>query len=57
MEKVKPTEEGLKRYPPDGVYMGVACTCLSTCPSDCIGQCGCEACHNCYADYLSVDYD
>lgn len=31
------------------------CTCKPTCLSDCKGQCGCEACHEAYMDFLSVE--
>lgn len=47
---MKPTDEGLKRYPPDGVYREakdvgpVNCKCGATCRTPCIGECGCLAC-------------
>lgn len=53
-----PSDEGMKRYPPNGRYEanstpGTPCTCKETCPSDCKGGCGCEACSEAYGDYLS----
>jgi hypothetical protein len=48
-----PTEEGLRRYPPDGRYEGVPCTCKPTCQYNCKGECGCAACRMSYADFLS----
>jgi hypothetical protein len=56
----KPTEEGKKRYPPDGVYDGHdVCTCLPECPADCNGlkpsRCGCAACWAAYCD--ATEYD
>lgn len=53
----KPTAEGVKRYPPDGLYQangdGTPCTCVPSCPNPCKGQCGCEACREAYGDFLS----
>lgn len=52
----KPTEEGRKRYPPDGKYDGeFVCTCNVNCPDNCKGQCGCQACHVSYGDFLSAE--
>lgn len=31
------------------------CTCNASCPSDCKGRCGCEACSEAYADFLSME--
>jgi hypothetical protein len=46
-----PSEEGLRRYPPDGLYdHEVPCTCQAECPPTCKGQCGCEACAAAYGD-------
>lgn len=54
----EPTEEGKRRYPPDGIYEDdYPCTCREDCPSACKGQCGCEACHAGYSDFLSMDID
>ena len=48
----KPTDEGVRRWPPDGylqlncaidVRRQVACTCTERC-DECHGDCGCEAC-------------
>jgi len=48
----KPTEEGVRRWPPDGylqlncavdVRRQVACTCNGRC-GECHGECGCDAC-------------
>lgn len=54
----QPSNEGLKRYPPNGRYdandsPGPPCTCTTDCPSDCKGQCGCVACTDSYGDFLS----
>jgi hypothetical protein len=55
----EPTEEGKKRYPPDGIYDDGAgpfvCTCKPECPPACKGKCGCEACHAGYQDFLSCE--
>jgi hypothetical protein len=52
----EPTDEGRKRYPPDGIYdLAYPCTCQPSCPFDCKGQCGCKACHAAYGDFLSVE--
>ncbi|HSG61630.1 MAG TPA: hypothetical protein VLA24_09375 [Pseudomonadales bacterium] len=32
----------------------VACTCDTTCRPDCLGECGCQKCHNQYMDSLST---
>lgn len=49
-----PTDEGRRRYPPDGYFLDVEglfegdtkepCTCMPQCPAGCDGQCGCDAC-------------
>ena len=36
---------------------GTICTCKPTCSVGCKGECGCVACHDAYADFLSVDYE
>jgi len=36
--------------------LGLVCTCNESCPSDCRGECGCEACRAKYNDFLSCDY-
>lgn len=68
-EKGYPTKKGFKKYPPHGIYFGdffdepefwefwEVCTCKDDCPSNCNGQCGCEACHMEYHDFLSLDFD
>lgn len=50
-----PTCDGIKKYPPNGIYEGYACTCFATCPTACKGQCGCEACSAAYSDFLSCE--
>ena len=60
-----PTNEGKRRYPPDGIYKGgfsdkdknfwEVCTCTKGCPDPCKGQCGCKACRACYNDFLSAE--
>jgi len=40
---------------PVSEYEGVACTCGYECNVPCKGTCGCEACHNCYMDFLSSE--
>lgn len=48
------TEAGKLKYPPDGIYDGWrVCTRKDTCPYNCKGECGCEACHAAYCDFLS----
>ncbi len=48
-----PTEEGKRRWPPDGLYENAPCTCKPECHEPCKGRCGCQACHVSYSDYLS----
>ena len=60
-----PTEEGIKRYPPNGVYTGgfgeedkdwwLPCTCTQKCETPCKGECGCQACDMAYNDFLSAE--
>lgn len=51
-----PTEEGKIRFPPDGIYDTAPCTCsTAACNRPCKGECGCEACHLSYGDFLSVE--
>lgn len=45
-----PTEEGKRRWEPDGYYDGDPCTCKPECPAACKGQCGCEGCRTAYND-------
>jgi hypothetical protein len=49
-----PTDEGKKRYPPDGIYKGrfqnEPCTCTPDCEHPCTGVCGCRACGEAYMD-------
>lgn len=59
---ILPTDEGITRYPPDGRYTAngddddaPVCTCTSSCPRDCKGQCGCEAYSDAYGDFLSSE--
>lgn len=33
------------------------CTCKDTCSFNCKGECGCKACQEAYADYLTEDYE
>lgn len=51
----QPTNEGRRRYEPDGYYTAngdqVPCTCQPSCPFNCKGQCGCEACRQSYQDF------
>lgn len=57
------TEEGKRRYPPDGIYACDAndsgdwepCTCAPSCADPCKGQCGCVACRTAYGDFLSLE--
>jgi len=60
--KNKPSSEGMRRYPPDGIYKGDihddpsywrSCICRQSCQDPCKGECGCAACHMAYADFLS----
>ena len=55
-EEVEPTEEGKRRYPPDGYYTvnvtpGTPCTCTLTCNEYCTGECGCAACREAHSDF------
>jgi hypothetical protein len=50
-----PTEEGKRRYPPDGFYDGSPCRCKPECEAHpCPGTCGCSACASAYGD--AMDY-
>lgn len=51
----QPSEIGILKHPPAGIYEGYACTCRPSCDSPCKGECGCEACHAAYADFLSSE--
>ena len=51
----KPTKRGIEKYPPDGIYEEDICTCKNNCPDNCKGECGCEACHWAYQDFLSLE--
>lgn len=59
----QPTETGKRRNEPDGIYRGgmndekdwYPCVCLESCPMNCKGECGCEACYWCYQDFLSCE--
>jgi hypothetical protein len=53
---MEPTEEGKRRYPPDGYYTvnvtpGTPCTCTLTCNEYCKGECGCAACREAHGDF------
>ncbi len=54
---VNPTEEGKRRWDPDGFYTAndnnTPCTCELSCALSCKGECGCEACSEAYGDFLS----
>jgi len=50
---MKPSKKGIKKYPPDGYYEGVPCTCKDKCLYNCKGECGCKACKALYQDFLS----
>ena len=59
-EQKEPTEEGKKRYSPDGYYRDhptdgerYPCLCTEECMRPCKGECGCPACDASYNDYLS----
>lgn len=57
-----PTEEGLKRWPCQGLYWvdcgpeegdhGVPCTCSPDCPEKCHGHCGCAGCYSAHELHL-----
>ena len=51
----EPTETGKRKYPPDGYRLGTPCTCEQVCDYDCKGECGCEACHESWMDFLSSE--
>lgn len=51
----EPTDEGKRRYPTDGMYEGQPCTCTADCQYGCKGECGCEACHYAYGDFLTYE--
>ena len=53
--KRMPTLEGRDRYPPDGYYDEVPCTCQSDCEFTCKGECNCEACVLAHSDFLARD--
>lgn len=58
----EPSNEGKRRYPPDGVYTGgfvnvfywTVCTCNASCPTKCNGGCDCKACRIRYRDETRV---
>ena len=56
-EVTGPTEEGKKRFPPNGLYETFPCTCKPECPDPCKDSCKCPACQAEYGDYLSCDFD
>lgn len=46
-----PSEEGRKRYPPNGIdFNDCACQCKPECSEDCDGSCGCPAHRAQYSD-------
>lgn len=60
----KPTEEGRRRYPPDGLYKAMymyvnehyPCQCTPECKNPCDGrQCNCKACQEPHACQPSVN--
>jgi hypothetical protein len=51
-----PTEEGKRRYPPNGFsYASIACACEPSCKKPCRGECGCPACSDIYLEYLDIE--
>ena len=51
----EPTPYGMTKWS-DGLYEGAACTCTATeCDEPCHGECGCQACHDAYSDFLSSE--
>jgi hypothetical protein len=56
---IKPTEEGKRRWPFDGYYDQMPCTCTEECPCDCKGmkaggcksEDDCLACRTSYNDF------
>ncbi|MBP1151383.1 MULTISPECIES: hypothetical protein [Methylocaldum] len=57
-----PTDEGKKRYPPNGLYQAKymtqphACTCTAECTDPCDGEdCGCSACLALHDGVASID--
>lgn len=54
MDDAIASDEGKRRFPPDGVYDELwVCTCKPECPSDCKGECGCEAHAAAWGEYLN----
>jgi hypothetical protein len=56
-DRTKPTDEGMRRYPPEGYFtshgwLRLACSCNATCYDRCAGECGCEACEQSTRDSL-----
>lgn len=51
--RLLPTDTGKRKYPDDGLYEGIACTCQPDCPQACKGKCGCSACSAAYGDSIS----
>jgi hypothetical protein len=56
-----PSSRGIKEFPPDGYYVvdedwKIPCTCKDDCPYNCKGECGCEAHHAAWMDFLSMDF-
>ena len=52
--KEQPTIYGYQIYcMSGGYYNDIPCTCNENCTDWCKGECGCEACDECYQDYLS----
>jgi hypothetical protein len=52
----QPTETGKTKYPPDGLYEDIPCTCVPECADDCKGGCGCSACASAYGDAMEYHF-
>jgi len=55
---MEPTDDGKRRYPPDGLYWidrdwCEPCTCTRHCAKVCRGECGCSACLASFEDSVS----
>jgi len=55
-----PTEFGIKKYPPNGLYEEYPCTCVESCPPKCKSvynkerRCNCLACEFSYIDSIEL---
>jgi hypothetical protein len=59
MQTGHPSQEGARRYPPEGLYISdsgssLPCTCKPICRDNCAGECGCGACSRNLIDYLRL---